>query len=171
MTLLYTTEDAIFNRLRGRLTQDSVFSQGTVDVDPGLLNQIGAQVESRVNARLSTLYRAPLVLADAGTRALLSSIVEKLVCCELIPLYYPAQADDGTSPYDNYGRNCCTQGAKELKDITDGLITLSGETPVGGPNTLIRRNVTAAARRLPVKGRPDAQQINWGGIDNARSRY
>ena len=161
MALRYTTEEAVFNRLRGRLTSDSVFTQGTVDVDPQLIEQVGGQVESRVDAQLSAIYQMPLTLTNTRDRQLMASIVEKLVCCELLPIYYPAPLDDGGGNFDNYARMMCKAGNQELKELIDSVITLDGETPIGGENMLLSTNVTIAGRRTDVTGRQDARSIKW----------
>jgi hypothetical protein len=60
--LLYTTKEAIANRLKGRLTVGgSQVPFAPTTVDNNLLEQVGLQVEARVNARLGTVYKLPLL--------------------------------------------------------------------------------------------------------------
>ena len=165
MPLTYTTTDAIARVLRGRLTVDNVFTQGSTDVDADLIDQKGGQVEARINSRLSSVYRLPLSLSDATTASLMASITEKLICCELLPVYYPDMSDittgTGTGQFDRYAANLCKAGANELDLILSGAITLEGEELAAGESAVLSRNVTVAGQRSAVTGRLDAGEIQW----------
>ena len=164
VTLTYTTADNIARLLRGRAEVDNVFVTGTVDVDHDLINQKGQQVEARVNAQLSSLYVLPLSLADTSTQRLMASIVEKLIVCELLPIYYPDLTDITTSgggQFDRYAANMCKLGQSELQALLSSAITLEGETLAGGEEAVISKNVTVAGRRTTLTDRSDAGAINW----------
>ena len=165
MTLTYTTTDAIARVLRGRLTVDNVFTPGSNDVDADLIDQKGDQVEARINSRLSSVYRLPLTLSDPTAAALMASVTEKLICCELLPVYYPDMSDittgTGTGQFDRYAANCCKAGAAELDLILSGVVTLEGEELAAGESAVLSRNVTVAGERSAVVGRKDAMEINW----------
>lgn len=165
MPLTYTTTEAIARVLRGRLTVDTVFTPGSIDVDTGLINQKGGQVEARINSRLSSVYRLPLALSDPTTTALLASLTEKLICCELLPVYYPDMSDittgTGTGQFDRYAANLCKAGANELDLILSGIILLEGEELAAGEDAVLSRRVTVAGQRSEIVGRQDATQLRW----------
>ena len=142
MALKYTTTEAIALRLQTRLQiGGSPSSFGNSVVDTTLLDQIGVQVESRVDAKLRQRYVLPLTY----THPQLASIVEKLVICEIIGVHFVgAEVSDDA----NFGRLMCAQGAKELEAIASGDVALQGETPVAaipsappGYSAVMTRNV------------------------------
>ena len=165
VTLTYTNADNIARLLRGRAEVDNVFVSGSLDIDHDLINQKGQQVEARVNAQLSSLYVLPLSLSDTSTQRLMASIVEKLIVCELLPIYYPDLTDitssGGGGQFDRYAANMCKLGQSELQALLSSAITLEGETLAGGEEAVISKNVTVAGRRTALTDRSDAGAINW----------
>lgn len=142
--LTYTDTDAIERRLNGRLTiggPQSAYAKQAVD--PGLLAQIGEQVEAKINASLSAVYVFPLKLT--ASKPILSAIAEKGVICELADVHF-FNSEEGTS----YGSQMCKQFRAELNQIVDRTITLPGESFIatlkqfgGNPNAAVARSTTA----------------------------
>lgn len=157
MALLYTTKEAIANRLKGRLVVggSQVPFQPTT-VDDNLLEQIGEQVEARVKARLKTVYRLPLT----SDHSVLASVVEKGVICELMGTHFVGQEG---SEEGGFGRMMCSQFASELNDIINGTIGLDGETLATGSEVPIASNLTIAGQRAPIVSptRQDAGTVQW----------
>lgn len=157
MTLLYTTRENIANRLKGRLVVGGgqmPFAPTTVDSN--LLEQIGTQVEARVNARLQMLYTLPLTLAHP----VLASVVEKGVICELMGTHFVGQE---ATEAGGYGRLLCAQFQQELDAIVAGLVPLTGERLITGSTSPIAANLTVAGTRAPIVSttRQDAGSIQW----------
>lgn len=141
MPLTYTTIDAIALRLKGRLrVGGSPVAFGSTVADPALIEQVGTQVESRVNAQLRQIYKLPLRKTQHPE---LASIAEKLTIAELVPVYYYGQEPslDGS-----FGRLMKDQGEKELTDLGSGDVILEGEIFAQSPHSVVP-NYTQAGRR------------------------
>ena len=127
MSLIYTDATAIQQRLKGRLSiggPQSAF--GSPSVDEALLEQIGEQVEAKVNAVLRQSYQFPLAAAtelNTESRPLMAAIVEKGIICEISDTHFYT-SEEGNS----YGRQMCKDFAAELMAIESGNIRLPGET-------------------------------------------
>lgn len=147
MTLLYTTTDAIARRLRGRLQVgglDLPFQPTNVDDD--LIDQIGSQVEAKVNARLRSIYKLPL----SGTHPLLAGIVEKFVCGEILTTHMMgAEQVAGNGGDRSYAGFLLREAKEELDAIASGDIPLDGEILSTGEESANSnaRNVTLAGKR------------------------
>jgi len=126
MALTYTTTEAIALRLKGRLQLAGTPTPfGNTVADPALIEQVGTQVEARVNGVLRGVYRFPL---RSVAHPELSSVVEKLVCCELLPIYYYGMEN---STDGGQGRLMCDQGKAELAALASGQTVLLGEALLG----------------------------------------
>lgn len=147
MALTYTLTSNIQQRLKGRLSiggAQSPFGQQSVDMD--LLDQIGEQVEAKVNAILRQSYVFPLKAANPAeleSRPLIAAIVEKGVICQLADVHF-FSGEDGSS----YGRQMCKDFAAELAAIESGQIRLPGEVLLT-TNTLADSNYSGYAQRRP----------------------
>jgi hypothetical protein len=149
--LTYTTKTAIANRLRGRLTVGgpAVPFQPTT-IDDNLIEQVGEQVEARVNARLGTIYQLPLL----QSQPLLASIVEKGVICELMGVHFVGQ--EGTEA-GGFGRLMCSQFDQELTALLAGSVTLTGEVAINPAEATKSANLTLARPRTPGA----AEAVQW----------
>lgn len=155
MTLIYTDKQAIANRLRGRLAIGGAQAPfGATVVDDELIEQVGVQVESRINAQLGRVYQLPILLNDTS-KPILASVTEKLTICEIMGTHYVGA--EGTSE-DGYGRMMCRQGAEELQQILTGAIALEGATPIS-PDTgaVTATNYSSVRPRTPGA----AEAIQW----------
>ena len=155
--LTYTTTEAVGRRLRGRLETDGpLLAYGNPVVDPDLIEQVGAQVESRVEAKLRTVYKLPF----KSVSPIVASIVEKLILCELIPVHFAAElASNADSPLLGFAGLMCKQGGKELGELLSGEVTLSGEDLVSGGGSALSGGLTVAKQR---NVRPlGAESIKW----------
>jgi phage gp36-like protein len=151
--LTYTTKEAIANRLRGRLVVGGTqvpFAPTTVD--DNLIEQVATQVEALVDAKLKTVFRMPLT----GTHAVLSSIVEKLVICEIMPTHEQQNGGYGSQP-KSFREIICAQGAAELEEVLSGMVPLDGEALASTGTTPISTNLTLAAKRTPGA----AEAVQW----------
>lgn len=151
MALKYTTTDAIGLRLTGRLLVDSSPSAfGQTEVNSDLIDQVGAQVEARVDAEIRKVYEFPL---RTNSQPLLASIVEKLTICEIIGTYFygKAESDDG-----GYGKLMCSQGMAELMAIGAGEVVLDGELPRSSPV-----NFSSSFSRAQLRNPGIAEGVNW----------
>lgn len=159
--LLYTTKEAIANRLRGRLTVGGPsLPFGPTTVDDNLIRQVGEQVEARVNAKLKGVYRLPLI----GSHPVLTSAVEKLILCELLPVH-SVEEEQSISSNQGVDRSyvglVCRQGKAELEEILSGAIALEGESTLEVADGGAISNYSGVAQRLPIITRPDAGGIKW----------
>jgi hypothetical protein len=147
MSLTYTTKEAIANRLEARLQVGGAAATfGKRVVNDNLIEQVGEQVEARVNARLKAVYTLPL----SGPHPALASVVEKLVICEIIGVYAIEQLDTvgrATGDGGGFGSLMCRQGADELEAILSGTIVLEGETTLsGGDSSTLVGSTTVAVK-------------------------
>jgi phage gp36-like protein len=107
---------------------------GNTVVDDDLLDQVGTQIEAKVNLYLQKAYTLPLSLPQP----VVSEIVEKLVICELFDtLTLGGEGKEG----DAY----CDDAMGLLLSITNGELVLNTEQETE-PNT-IAQNVTVVQRR------------------------
>lgn len=164
---LYTTKEAISDRLRGRVTVGgSPVPFAPALADNTLIERVLGQVEARINAKIGKIYKLPLSLADSGTAQLLASVVEKLTCCEILMVHSSGdeQAVAGTVGVDrSYTGLLCRAGKDELEAILDGSIPLTGEeTQLGeeGVGATIA-NYSRSKTRSPITTRADAGDVNW----------
>jgi len=148
MVLTYTTVEAIALRLRGRLSVSaSPGNFGPVQVDPQLIDQVGTQVESRINAQLSKVYRLPLRAAHP----ILASITEKGVLCELLAVHsvIPDQASGGVAA--SYRDLACRQFDAELQALLARSVELEGEIFATGTEIPAATYFTQATNRTSGK--------------------
>jgi hypothetical protein len=163
-TLLYTTKEAIANLLRGRLQVGGTqFPFGPTTVDDNLIEQIGAQVEAKLNAQLATVFRLPLAQPQ---NPILASIVEAGILCRLLPTHasgeeLPTAGDVGVDR--SFAGFYCKAYNAELQALLNGTIALEGELPATEPEPQIARNLTIAGQRAPIISttRIDAGSIQW----------
>lgn len=126
MALTYTTIAAIQNRLSTRLQLSGVGQPyGKTVVSADLLEQLGTQVEAKVNATLRSVYKYPLdaiAATNTESRPILAAIVEKGVICELADVHF-FHTEEGSS----YGHEMCQAFADELEALKKRLFRLPGE--------------------------------------------
>jgi hypothetical protein len=146
----YTSTQAIANRLRGRVAFGQSSQFGVSQIDPALIDQVGDQVEARVDSSLGQVYQMPL----AQPHLELASVVEKLVICEILGTHFVGQE---ANPSDGYGRLMCAQGAAELEAIALASPPLTGESAIAAPVAGI-----APAGSLSLAGRRGGgEEIAW----------
>lgn len=155
MALRYTDTDAIERRLTGRLTIGGTQTPfGKTSVDADLFEQIGTQIEARIDAELAQSYKLPL-LAESPTnttsRPLVAAIVEKGVICELADVHF-FQSEEGNS----YGREMCKQFRADLLALASGELRLPGEV-LKSVNDLSGQSFAATATRTPGV----AEEVAW----------
>lgn len=120
--LKYTTPSAIARQLRSRLDlipQDSPYFQslGAKEVDYSLYEQIGEQVEARVDMGLGMLYVLPIPINATQAKAIIASIVEKFVVAEILAVHYQ-QSQNAESGGDlGYGSVLLKQAKEECYAI------------------------------------------------------
>lgn len=151
MPLLYTTTANIERRLAGWASTQPAESFGASQLDVALIEQVAAQVESRVNQVLRRRFGMPLVLEHLE----ISSAVEKLCICELIGQLYAGQEP---SEPGGYGAMMCAQGKQELKDLESAQ--LDGEQLLGGA-ALSAASPVAKARALPPLPEGETRRVEW----------
>lgn len=164
MALLYTTKEAIANLLRGRLVVGGQqFPFGPTTIDDNLIEQIGAQVEAKLNAQLKTVFTLPLA---NPTSPILASIVEAGILCRLLPTHatgdeLPTSGDVGVDR--SFAGFYCKAYSAELQTLLSGTIALTGELPAVVPSSTIASNLTLAGQRAPIVSptRIDAGSIKW----------
>ena len=141
MPLTYTTVEAIQRRLVARLQVGGVsHPMGPQTINLDLVNQIGEQVEARVNAKLGGVYQLPLT----GPVPVVQSIVEKFILSELLPVH---QVDD---PKDSLRAIVRREAEKELKEVCEGIVTLEGQTLVTATTpSPVATNFTGVSQRTP----------------------
>lgn len=164
---LYTTKEAISDRLRGRVTVGgSPVPFAPQVADNTLIERVLGQVEARINAKIGKIYKLPLSLADSGTAQLLASVTEKLTCCEILRVHSSGdeQSVAGVVGVDrSLAGNLCRAGESELQEILDGSIPLAGEeTQLGeeGIGATIA-NYSRSKTRSQITTRSDAGDISW----------
>jgi hypothetical protein len=163
---LYTTKEAISDRLRGRVTVGgSPVPFAPSVADNTLIERVLGQVEARINAKLGRVYKLPLTLSDAGTAQLLASVTEKLACCEILMVHSSGdeQAVAGVVGVDrSYTGLLCRAGKDELEAILDGSIPLAGEeTQIGEDGIVSISNYSRSKTRSPITTRADAGDVAW----------
>lgn len=153
--LKYTTTEAVQRRLAGRLQVGGGGAPyGKSVVDEHLLEQIGTQVEAKVDAWLRSAYRLPLLAIDplnTASRPIVAAVVEKGVICELADVHF-FQSEEGNA----YGRSACKAFQADLEAIYNRQIDLPGEVAIvavaeGSPN------FAASALRTPGP----AELVEW----------
>lgn len=121
--MLYTTIAAIFNRLEGRLVAEGAESTfGDIAAKTELVEQIAEQVEKQMDLVLGKRYVIPL---SVPSNPLLASIAEKLICAELVDVYFSGSDRDSIS---NYAELMREQGEKELMNLVTKPYYLEDET-------------------------------------------
>lgn len=162
MALTYTTIAAVGRRLKGRLGVQSLpGGYGPAVLDDELIDQVGEQVEARINARLRSLYKIPL----QSSHPVLASITEKLIVCELMSSQALGEeqllvGSNGQARGDrSYAGVMCAQGAAELDLLLSGQVSLDGETLATGEEATptSSRNVSLASKRTPGV----AEAVEW----------
>lgn len=135
MALTYTTTQNIARRLEGRLQfGGNPLSFGNAVVSDDLLDQVGTQIEAKVNMYLQKAYVLPLTLPQP----VVSEIVEKLVICELFDtLTIGGEGKEG----DVY----CENAMALLMAIANGELFLNTEQEIE-PRT-VDQNVTVVVKR------------------------
>ena len=155
MALTYTTIDAIERRLTGRLSiGGGQAPYGKISVDRDLFDQVGAQVEAKINAELAGAYKLPLnaaTITNTDSRPILAAIVEKGVVCELADVHFFA-TEEGNS----YGKEMCRQFKADLAALVSGELRLPGEA-LKAVNDLSNQGYSAAATRSAGV----AEEIVW----------
>lgn len=152
--LEYTTPDAIALRLRGRLEfnqgiSGSAFGQnlGAKQVDFQLYEQIGEQVEAKLNMALSMMYQLPIPQSALIAKKILSSIVEKFVVAEIASVHFQqvqSAADGGDA---GFGAVMLKQAKEECQNIGinyPGIATATA-TPFGRPESMVLPEVQIKA--------------------------
>ncbi|MGL5075855.1 MAG: hypothetical protein ACRDBG_08430 [Waterburya sp.] len=82
----YTSKEDIAQRLRGRLQiEGSPFgaTAAASSVDDRLIYSVAESVEARVDAALGQIYQLPIPCEATSARAIIRSIVEKLIIVEI----------------------------------------------------------------------------------------
>lgn len=124
MTMRYTTQAAIALRLAKRLQVGGVPTTYGKDVmDVALLDLVAPQCEAKFEAAISVLYQLPLQLGDDSSRALIASIVEKMILGEVLPVHvFPEVGKEG-----GLRKVMADESAAELRMIKEGQVKLPGE--------------------------------------------
>jgi hypothetical protein len=139
---IYTTVQAIERRLKGYAkTGESASAFDSEPVDMALLTQVIGQVEARVRQVLAKRFETPLV----NSHAVVASVVEKLVVCELLGQLYAGQEP---SESGGYGALICSQGRAELKELNSAL--LPGEGLLGTTTLTVDAPIVGARSRPPI---------------------
>lgn len=120
MALKYTTEDAIMQRLEGRLEHIGPTALGATVVNSALLSTLAAQAEARLDNALRAKYQLPL----QDKHPTLAEFVELRVICTIIPIYFQG---GGISDDRGMANPACKEAIAILTEITNGAITLPGE--------------------------------------------
>ncbi|PZV19201.1 MAG: hypothetical protein DCF22_00605 [Leptolyngbya sp.] len=154
----YTTQGAIALRLSRRLQVGGAPTTYGKDVlDLALLDLIVPQCEARFEAALSSLYQLPLLLSDETARAIASSIVEKMILGEVLPVhFFPEVGKEG-----GLRKVMADESAAELRMVKEGQVRLTGEKISGAAaGGYPYSNSTRVVRRGSL--RPGAaEKIEW----------
>lgn len=177
--LKYTTPEAIARRLKNRLelrdsppTLGQAQALGAKQVDYSLYEQLGEQVEAKLDMALSMLYELPVPTTAAQALKILASIVEKFVVAEILSVHY--QQTQGEGGDQGYGSVLFKQAKEECQAIGIVLpgITPPAATPFNRPEPMvlplvprkgeipdtISRSYNVVVQRNPV----EASSIDWG---------
>lgn len=126
MPLDYTTVEAIARRLRGRLEiSKSVLGGGTSglaaqQVDLLLIEQVGVQIEARLNVALSEIYLLPIAATATIARVILGGIVEKLVVSEITLTHFQQTQVPQMGGDAGFGSVIRKQAQEELESLFAG---------------------------------------------------
>lgn len=190
MPLKYTSAQKIAARLRGRLEVpnanaggipfgSSPSSLGAQQVDLGLLEQIGIQVEAKVDSVLYLIYVLPVPDTATQAKEIIGSIVEKFVLSELAEVYFQQSQNPELGGDAGFGSVMRRQAQQELQALCAGhgiyvpglmpapTTASYGQQPIVLPGVRLRggdipdtitRNYTVVATRSGGK----ASEIDWG---------
>lgn len=137
MSFLFTSKEAIAERLRGRLQVGGPsVALGQAVINELLLEQVVSQIEARVMAALRQIYKTPL----RGSHPELASVVEKLALAELLPVH--DQAESAAA----FAKMMYQQGSQELTDLASGNVMLEGEIGAIAPAS-VRPTFTRSGKR------------------------
>ena len=121
--MIYTTTDNITRRLRGRLqvANGSLIPGATAQqVDPYLIEQIGEQIEAKVNLALSQIYKLPIPLTSIQALKIIESIVEKLIISEIATVHFQQTQTPELGGDAGFGAVLRKQAVQELESILSG---------------------------------------------------
>ena len=184
MPLRYTTTVAIERRLRGRLQLSSSTpafgtNLGAGQIDSLLIEQIGTQVETKLDSALSVIYELPISPGATSALVMLASIVEKLVVSEIVGVHYQGSINSELGGDGGFGALLRKQALEELQALLvghgiyiPGLVTPqsipgANSQPLVLPGVKLRtsnipdtisRSQTLIGKRIGGK----AQDIDWG---------
>jgi hypothetical protein len=126
MPLQYTTTDAIARRLRGRLEVNKPALGGGTgglaaqQVDLLLIEQVGVQIEARLNVALAEIYVTPIPVGATTARIILGGIVEKLVVAEIVMTHFQQSQVPQMGGDAGFGAVIRKQAQEELESIFGG---------------------------------------------------
>lgn len=154
MTLKYTTAENIARRLKNRLelnnappTLGATQALGAKQVDYSLYEQLGSQVESKLDMALGMMYELPVPNDAKDAINILASIVEKFVVAEILATYYQQSQNAQMGGDQGYGAVLFKQAKEECAAIG---ITLPGLAAT--PSNPMNRVEPLVLPGVPKKG-------------------
>lgn len=178
--LEYTTSEAIALRFRGRLefnqsVSGSAFGQnlGAKQVNHELLEQIGLQVEAKLNMALSMMYELPVPESATEAKKILSSIVEKFVIAEIASTHFQQVQTAQEGGDAGFGSVMLKQAKDECQMIginypginvaTNTLFKPEHMVLPGVPLRAVIPDVVTRGYNYVVQRNPEkASSIDWG---------
>ncbi|HEY9826052.1 MAG TPA: hypothetical protein V6D19_11425 [Stenomitos sp.] len=151
MPLLYTTNEAIMRRLKGRIELAGPTALGRVPIDAALLAQVAEQAEERLNNVLRKIYQMPLQRPEHPT---LAEYVELRSVCALIPVHFQRQ---NVSDDRGLGEVACKDAEGILKALQSLEILLPGEILIPPPPQGVNFGQTVVRKYTPGT----AEAIQW----------
>ena len=136
--LKYTTADNIARRLKHRLelnqntppTLGQSQALGAKQIDYNLYEQLGVQVESRLDMALGMMYELPIPNDATDALNILASIVEKFVVAEILSTHYQQSQNAEMGGDQGYGSVLLKQAKEECAAIG---IMLPGVAAIPSP--------------------------------------
>jgi hypothetical protein len=154
----YTTLQAIELRLSKRLQVGglpTVFGKPELQLE--LLDLIVPQCEARFEAMIEPLYLTPLALTTDQARAIASSIVEKMILSEVLPVQINAE----TGAESGLRKLMAQEWGAEMKQVQTGAIRLAGERVASGAGQGYPYSNTVQVVRRGNRQPGSAEQIQW----------
>ena len=132
---------------------------GAKQVDYSLYEQLGEQVEAKLDMALSMMYELPVPNDATQSLKILASIVEKFVVAEIMSTHY--QQTQGEGGDQGYGSVLFKQAKEECQAIG---ITLPGLAPA--PSTPFGRVEPMVLPGVPKKGEiPDIVSRSYSIVE------
>ena len=158
--MYYTTIKNIRRRLQGRLNvrdyNNLIPGAASKEVDNELIDQVGNQIEARLNLALAQIYLLPIPPEAEYAFLVLESIVEKLVVSELATVHFQQTQSPELGGDAGFGAILRKQAIEELEAILHGHgVFIPGITQPPSEGTYRQPLLLPGVRLIPEAQQPD----------------